>query len=41
MAHIIAFTDINNYCDSHNTGLASSIVNSGEFIGGSIISKYI
>lgn len=41
MAHIIAFTDINNYCESENSGLASSIVNSGEFIGSSIISLVI
>ena len=41
MAHIVAFTDINNYCNIENSGLASSIVNSGEFIGSSIISLII
>lgn len=38
MSHIIAFTDISLHCDSKNSGLASSIINSGEFIGSSLIS---
>jgi sugar phosphate permease len=41
MSHILAFTDINNNCEAKNSGLASSLVNSGEFIGSSIISMLI
>lgn len=41
MSHIIAFTDINEHCKEKNSGLASSIVNSGEFIGSSLISIII
>jgi MFS family permease len=41
MSHILAFTDINKSCDVKNGGLASSLVNSGEFIGSSIISLII
>ncbi|MGL4337115.1 MAG: MFS transporter [Turicibacter sp.] len=41
MGHIIAFTDILSYCHPQSSGLASSLVNSGEFIGSSIISLVI
>jgi sugar phosphate permease len=41
MAHILAFTDVNNNCNEKNSGLATSIVNSGEFIGSSFISILI
>lgn len=40
-AHIVAFTDINIRSSSENSGLASSIVNSGEFVGSSFISLLI
>lgn len=41
MSHILAFTDITDYVSSHNSGLASSIVNSGEFLGSSVIAMCI
>lgn len=41
MSHILAFTDMNMKCDEKSSGLATSIVNSGEFIGSSIISILI
>ncbi len=41
MSHILAFTDVSNRCDPRMGGLASSIVNSGEFLGSSIISLVI
>lgn len=41
MSHIIAFTDITNHCDANVSGLASSIVNSGEFLGSSLIALII
>ena len=41
MSHILAFTDVTTYCEPHTSGLASSLVNSGEFLGSSIISLLI
>lgn len=40
-AHILSFTDVSRYCQTQNIGLASSIVNSGEFIASSIITLII
>lgn len=41
MSHIVAFTDISLYCNAESNGLASSLVNSGEFIGSAFISLLI
>ncbi|HAX73870.1 MAG TPA: MFS transporter, partial [Firmicutes bacterium] len=41
MAHIVSFTDILQHCEQRFGGLGTSIVNSGEFIGSSIISLMI
>lgn len=41
MSHILAFTDITDHISSENSGLASSIVNCGEFLGSSIIALII
>ncbi|WP_238885959.1 MFS transporter [Clostridium sp. YIM B02551] len=41
MAHILCFTDIKEKVDSLYIGIATSVVNSGEFVGSSIISILI
>jgi Sugar phosphate permease len=41
MAHILCFTDIKEKVDSLYIGIATSIVNSGEFVGSSLISILI
>lgn len=41
MSHILAFTDINQHVSSENNGLASSVINSGEFLGSSLLSLII
>lgn len=40
-AHILSFTDVAHHCDTQNGGLASSLVNSGEFIASSLITLMI
>lgn len=40
-SHILSFTDITVYCDSKHSGLASSLVNAGEFIASSLITQLI
>lgn len=40
-AHILSFSDITTYCEPTNNGLASSLVNSGEFISSSLITLFI
>lgn len=40
-AHILSFTDVTHHCDTQNGGLASSLVNSGEFIASSLITLII
>lgn len=40
-AHILSFTDVTNHCEAKNSGLASSLVNSGEFIASSLITLII
>ena len=40
-AHILSFTDVTNHCEAKNSGLASSLVNSGEFISSSLITLII
>lgn len=40
-AHILSFTDVTLHCEAKNSGLASSIVNSGEFIASSLITLLI
>ncbi len=37
MSHILAFTDITEKTPAYQSGLASSVVNSGEFIGSALI----
>ena len=40
-AHILSFTDVAHHCNTQNGGLASSLVNSGEFIASSLITLMI
>lgn len=41
MSHIVAFTDILDFIPYNCSGLASSVVNSGEFIGSSLLALLI
>ena len=41
MSHILAFTDMTHWISIENSGLASSIVNAGEFLGSSVLSLII
>ncbi len=40
-SHILSFTDITSYCDSKHSGLASSVINAGEFIASSLVTQFI
>ncbi|MGL4362335.1 MAG: MFS transporter [Cellulosilyticaceae bacterium] len=41
MSHILTFTDIYQYVGIENSGLASSVINCGEFLGSGVIAIFI